>query len=77
MKKRARDLEKYLRSLLAHERLRMTEQLKHFLFSDEKSFSEEKGEFFSKIKTEEKIYSLAETAFNYSKGLFSKFISGN
>ena len=55
----------------------MTLEVKNFLFSDEDKFSEEKGEFFSKMKTEERIYSMAETAYNYSKGLFSRFITGS
>ena len=39
IKNRVLALEKYIKSLLAHDRLRSTEELSHFLFSDEAKFS--------------------------------------
>lgn len=36
---RIKDLEKYLKSLLSHERLRKSEELRNFLFENENKFS--------------------------------------
>ena len=63
--------------MLAHPKIKDSEELRTFLFSDEAKFSEGKGEFFSNIKTEDKFKNIASSALDLGKGLINKFIFSN
>lgn len=54
--------------------MRMSEELKEFLFFDDVKFSQSKGDFFSALKAEDKLKNAAISAYSYGKDLFSKYV---
>lgn len=62
-KTRKKMLEKYLNRLLQHQKLRYTEELKSFLFDNEKNFSMKKGEFSAQNRMEDKIIRFTTSVF--------------
>lgn len=64
--------------MFQHKKLRLSAELRHFLFEDDQKFSARKGEYAQKTKfLEEKVKALGIGALEYGKSLYQRFMMGS